>query len=212
MNITPTLSSSATAEGQDDPFDFDPAETQAYRDLLIRCFTVVDNHEAANACRLVAGERIRELIVEFGGAEAIAATIEDEEERALQLDARLAGEPVPVPPEEPVQEPPPAIDDNNQFTIVENCAIEHPECGAYEIAAYVCLVHNAHMPKTVSALSIAGAADMMNCQWRTARDAFHRLEKLGLIKAVGTASSGATRYKIVYRHRAIKKEDRKRRR
>jgi hypothetical protein len=113
----------------------------------------------------------------------------------------------PDPTPEPVTcEPEPSEHtDENEFAIVEHYGIDHPECGVVEIGIYTLCCRHAHFPKKTTSLSIKGAAARLGITWRAARDGFGKLNRLGLLKAVGRTPEGATIHQLPHRYRPAKK-------
>jgi hypothetical protein len=123
---------------------------------------------------------------------------------AEKLRRDTAADPVEIVPEEP--DPQPAVHtDDNTFSVVENYALDHPDCGMAEVAVYTTYCRHAHFPKKTSSISIKGIADRLNVNWRTIRKAVANLVAIGLLEPVKKTSSGAMIYKLPHRYRPRKK-------
>ena len=94
--------------------------------------------------------------------------------------------------------------DDNTYTIVENSALDHPDVGGREIAAYALLARRCHMPKMTCSVSIAKLAERSKWKRETISDALDKLIKAGLVKRGDRRAGGA--YTLPHRHRTKKKD------
>ena len=93
--------------------------------------------------------------------------------------------------------------------MVENYALDHPDCGLAEVAVYTIYCRHAHYPKTTASVSVKGIADRVDADWRTIKKAVDKLVGLGLLEPIGKTASGAVIYKLPHRHRPQKKSRKK---
>jgi hypothetical protein len=95
-----------------------------------------------------------------------------------------------------------AHSDKNEYTIVENYALDHPDCKMAEIAAYSMFCRTAHFPKRTTSLSKSGLAARLGIDRRTAANTVDRLLGLGLLKDTGKRTvNGAAIYELPHRYR-----------
>jgi len=111
-----------------------------------------------------------------------------------------------------IEEEEAAYEDNNEYTIVENWLLEHPDprIKGKEIAIYTLLDLHCHMPKKTCWVSISSLAERTGWQRETVREALKNLIAVGAIEREEVGS----RYKwtIVHRHRTKSKKGQQRKR
>jgi hypothetical protein len=108
-------------------------------------------------------------------------------------------------PNAPEQEAPEHAD-KNEYTIVENFVIDHPELGGKEIAIYCLLVYRAHMPKKTCIASIAGLARRTGWTRDTISKALDKLVEVGAVEPGDRQPGGAYLWTLPHRNRSKPKK------
>jgi hypothetical protein len=98
--------------------------------------------------------------------------------------------------------------DKNEYSVVENYAIDHPDIGGRELAVYTVLARRCFMPKKTCTASISGLSIRLGWDRKTVSGAIDKLINVGLIERGHREPGGAYVYTLPHRHKSKPKQKR----